>query len=61
LLGTLAYQQLHLLSIEGEKVARDEILFADLGRIRDVAVDPDGYPCVVLNNPTGAIYRLVPP
>jgi glucose/arabinose dehydrogenase len=60
LLGSLAYQQLHLLSIEGEKVTRDEILLADIGRIRDVTVDPDGYPCVVLNNPTGAIYRLVP-
>lgn len=60
LLGSLAYQQLHLLSIDGEKVTRDEVLFADLGRIRDVTVDPDGFPCVVLNNPTGAIYRLVP-
>jgi glucose/arabinose dehydrogenase len=60
LLGSLAYQQLHLLNIEGEKVTRDEILLADIGRIRDVTVDPDGYPCVVLNNPTGALYRLVP-
>jgi glucose/arabinose dehydrogenase len=60
LLGSLAYQQLHVLTIDGEKVTRDEIAFADLGRIRDVTVDPDGYPCVVLNNPNGAMYRLVP-
>jgi glucose/arabinose dehydrogenase len=60
MLGSLAYQQLHLLTVEGEKVTRDEILFADIGRIRDITVDPDGYPCVVLNNPNGAMYRLVP-
>jgi glucose/arabinose dehydrogenase len=60
LLGTLAYQQLHLLTVDGEKVTRDEIVFADLGRVREVTVDPEGYPWVVLNNPNGAIYRLVP-
>jgi aldose sugar dehydrogenase len=60
LLGSLAFQQLRLLSIDGEKVTRDEIVLADLGRIRDVTVDPDGYPCIVLNNPNGAMYRLVP-
>lgn len=60
LLGSLAYQQLRLLTIDGERVTRDDVVFADLGRIRDVTVDPDGYPCVVLNNPSGAMYRLVP-
>lgn len=60
LLGSLAFQQLHLLTIDGDRVTRDDIVFADIGRIRDVAVDPAGYPCVVLNNPGGAMYRLVP-
>jgi glucose/arabinose dehydrogenase len=60
LLGSLAFQQLHLLTIDGERVARDEVLLSDMGRIRDVTVDPDGYPCVILNNPNGVMYRLAP-
>lgn len=60
LLGSLAFQQLHLLTIDGERVARDEVLLSDMGRIRDVTVDPDGYPCIILNNPNGVMYRLAP-
>jgi glucose/arabinose dehydrogenase len=60
LVGSLGRQELHLLRIEGERVIADEVVLEDFGRIRDIQVDPDGYPYLVLNNPTGAIYRLVP-
>ena len=59
LVASLGRQELHLLRIEGEKVTSDATLFQGFGRIRDVVTGPDGYPYVVLNNPNGAIYRLV--
>ncbi len=60
LVGSLAKQQLRLIRIEQEAVADDTLLFEGLGRIRDVADGPDGFPYVILNGASGAIYRLVP-
>jgi aldose sugar dehydrogenase len=61
LVASMAKQQLHLLTIKDRKVVADEILLKNLGRIRDVADGPDGYPYMVLNvNEASAIYRLVP-
>jgi glucose/arabinose dehydrogenase len=61
LVGSLAKEQLRLVRIQGDQVVSDELLFQDLGRIRDLADGPDGFPYVVLNqNDGGAIYRLVP-
>jgi aldose sugar dehydrogenase len=60
LAGSLGSEELHLLRISGDRVTADELLLKGLGRIRDVADGPDGYPYVVLNNPNGRIYRLVP-
>ena len=60
LVGSLAKQELHLLKIDNRAVTSDQLLFKNLGRIRDVADGPDGYPYVVFNNESSQIYRLVP-
>jgi glucose/arabinose dehydrogenase len=55
----LAGQQLRRLVIDGHKVTTQEVLFKNLGRVRDVVDGPDGYLYVVLNTPD-RIVRLVP-
>jgi glucose/arabinose dehydrogenase len=52
--GGLAGQQLRRLEIKGRQVVRQEVVFDDLGRVRDVVQGPDGYLYVALQNPTGA-------
>jgi aldose sugar dehydrogenase len=51
LVGSLAAQELRLLTIDGEKVVREEIVLDNIGRIRDVKVGPDGRIYVVFNGP----------
>ena len=60
LVGSLGRQELHLVRIESGAVTKDEVLLQGMGRIRDISIGPDSYPYVVLNHPTGMIYRLVP-
>lgn len=60
LVGSLAQQELRLLSVDGERITTDQLLFKGLGRIRDLADGPDGHPYVVLNNDSGAIFRVQP-
>lgn len=60
LIATLAHQQLKLLRLEDGRVVHEDVLFENMGRIRDVAVGPDGLPYVALNQPNGRIYRLTP-
>ena len=55
----LVGQSLRRLVIEGRRVVHEEVLFRNIGRIRDVVQGPDGYLYVALNNP-GRIVRLVP-
>jgi glucose/arabinose dehydrogenase len=58
-IACLVGRQLRRLEIEGEKVVRQEVLFSEMGRVRDVVTGPDGLIYVALNNP-GRIARLVP-
>ncbi len=60
LVATLGQQELRLLRMDGKRVLGEEVLLQNAGRIRDVVGGPDGYPYLVLNQPNGAIYRLVP-
>lgn len=72
LVGGLVGQQLRRLEINGEKVVKQEVLFAQFGRVRDIVQGPDGYLYVALQSPTGGqgvplsaatpgmIVRLVP-
>lgn len=59
IVGSLAFQELHLLDIHGTQVMHDEVVMKDLGRIREAVVGPDGAIYVVQNDP-GRILRLVP-
>jgi glucose/arabinose dehydrogenase len=57
-LSSLAAQELRRLEIEDRKVVHQEVLFKDIGRVRDVVSGPDGYVYVSLE--PGRIARLVP-
>ena len=55
----LAYQELRRLVISGQAVKEQEVIFKNIGRVRDVASGPDGLLYVVLNKPD-RIVRLEP-
>ncbi len=59
LLASLAFQELRRLELTGEKVTHQEVLFKDVGRLRDMVVGPDGYVYIAFNQPD-RIARLVP-
>ncbi len=42
-----------LLEIKGKNIISQEVLFDQLGRVRDIVQAPDGYFYVVLQDPTG--------
>lgn len=58
LVGSLAFQYLERLELDGEKVTYREKLLANMGRVRDVRQAPDGYIYVAVEGK--GIYRLVP-
>ena len=58
LLGSLAAQELRRLEVNGTTV-KQEILFKNIGRLRDVVVGPDGAIYIAFNQ-TDRIARLVP-
>ena len=63
-MAALAGTQFRRIELDGSKVVKQEILFNDLGRVREVVQGPDGYLYIALNTqaPTGPsqIIRLVP-
>jgi aldose sugar dehydrogenase len=59
LIGSLRFKYLNLCQIKGNKVINEEILFKNIGRVRDVRMGPDGYIYISVENP-GAVFRLVP-
>jgi glucose/arabinose dehydrogenase len=59
LLASLAFQELRRLEISGEQVTHQEVLFKDVGRLRDMVVGPDGYVYIAFNQPD-RVARLVP-
>ena len=64
----LAGQQLRRLEVAADRVTHQEVLFTQSGRVRDVAIGPDGYFYLALQFPgarvsdstPGVIVRLVP-
>ncbi|HYG21701.1 MAG TPA: PQQ-dependent sugar dehydrogenase [Verrucomicrobiae bacterium] len=56
---SLAAQELRRVVIDGRKVTSQEILFKDIGRIRDVVTGPDGALYLAMNGPD-RIIRLEP-
>lgn len=59
LVGALAQQEIRRLRIVDQKVVSQEIIFKNIGRVRDVAMGPDGLIYVLLNGPDRLV-RLVP-
>ena len=46
-------QQLRRLEISGDKVTRQEVIFEQVGRVRDIATGPDGLLYAIVQEPTG--------
>lgn len=59
LVGSLRFKYLNLCTIKGNKVVNQEMLFKNIGRVRDVEMGPDGFIYVSVEKP-GAVFRLVP-
>jgi glucose/arabinose dehydrogenase len=63
LVGGMASEELHLLTIEDGEVTADEIVLKGRGRVRDVASGPDGYIYLLLTDGSprqGRVVRMVP-
>jgi glucose/arabinose dehydrogenase len=44
--------------MSGSQIINEEILFSDLGRIRDIATLPDGSLVLVTDGPKGKLIRV---
>jgi len=53
LVAALRGQQLRRLEVQGRDITTQEIVFEQLGRVRDVATAPDGRLYVLIQHPTG--------
>jgi aldose sugar dehydrogenase len=61
LVGTLKATELYRMVVKGDQVVHRELLLKGLGRIRDIAVGPDGLVYLLLEHAAGGrIVRLVP-
>ncbi|RKD86545.1 PQQ-dependent sugar dehydrogenase [Mangrovibacterium diazotrophicum] len=59
LIGSLRFQYLERVVLDGYEVTHHEKLLEGIGRVRNVEMSPDGYVYVAIENP-GKILRLVP-
>lgn len=59
LIGSLRFKYIVRCEIENNKVTHQELLFKDIGRVRNVAESPDGYIYIAVETP-GKIYKLIP-
>jgi glucose/arabinose dehydrogenase len=57
--GSLVLQHLNMMKIENEKIVTETRYFANQGRIRNVALSPDGY-LYMANETSGTIIKLIP-
>ena len=57
--GSLRFKFLQRSVLNGNKVVKEEILFKNIGRVRDVRMAPDGFIYMAVESP-GRIYKLVP-
>ncbi|SMC69508.1 PQQ-dependent sugar dehydrogenase [Pedobacter nyackensis] len=57
--GSLRFKFLQRSILKGTKVVKEEILFKNIGRVRDVKMAPDGFIYIAVESP-GRIYKLVP-
>lgn len=59
LVGSLRFEYLNRCQIANDSIVGEELLMENLGRLRSVAMGPDGYIYVGVEDP-GAVYRLTP-
>jgi glucose/arabinose dehydrogenase len=59
LVGSLRFKYLNRCQLRDGKVVSQEILFPNIGRVRNVDMGPDGYAYVSVEDP-GYVFRLVP-
>jgi glucose/arabinose dehydrogenase len=59
LLGSLKFKYLVRCELSGNSVSHQEIMFRNLGRLRNVVMAPDGYVYIATELP-GTVYKLVP-
>jgi glucose/arabinose dehydrogenase len=57
--GSLKYQYLNRSVLKENKVIKEEILFKNIGRVRDIRMGPDGYLYMAVEN-LGMVFRLTP-
>lgn len=57
--GSLRFKFLQRSVLTGGKVTREEMLFKNIGRVRDVRMGPDGFIYMAVESP-GRVYKLVP-
>jgi glucose/arabinose dehydrogenase/cytochrome c553 len=57
--GSLRFKFLQRSVLKGNKVVKEEILFKNIGRVRDVRMGPDGFIYLAVESP-GRVYRLLP-
>ncbi|NEU08033.1 PQQ-dependent sugar dehydrogenase [Flavihumibacter sp. R14] len=57
--GSLRFQYLNRSVLKNGKVVSEEILFKNIGRVRDVRMAPDGFLYIAVETP-GTVYKLVP-
>ena len=55
----LRFNYLNRCKIRDGKIAGEELLLKNIGRMRDVRMGPDGYIYVAVENP-GYVFKLVP-
>lgn len=58
LVGSLRFKYLNRCVIRNNKVVKEEILFPNIGRVRNVKIAPDGYAYVAVEDP-GVILKVV--
>lgn len=57
--GSLRFKFLQRSVLKGNKVVKEEILFKNIGRVRDVRMAPDGFIYIAVESP-GRVFKLVP-
>lgn len=61
LVSALAAKQAHVLTLQGEEVVDDQVVFNELGeRLRDIRTGPDGAVYVLTDADGGRVLRLAP-
>ncbi len=59
LTGALRFEYLNRSILKDNKVVKEEILFKNIGRVRNIVMGPDGYLYMSVESP-GIVYRLTP-